>query len=334
MQTSYRELLRAFDKQKSYVLACIVSTRGASYQKAGAMMLITEQGRCYGLLSGGCLEADIALHAKHVFSTAEPKLLHYDLKGEEAVLWGLGAGCEGEVELVLQLINPANAFLYFDRVLAALSGGGQGCYKLSLCTNKAEYVEAQQAECEDTIAQNTHKELLDQRQDKTQNNTLCIPVEAAPLVVIVGAGPDVDALITMIEQLAWRVRVCDHREAQLQRFSSKFETVCSTALCEHSLSGASAIVIMSHNLARDQQALALALASSLNYIGLLGPEQRKQKLLKALGLTNKAQDKRLHGPIGLDLGGRGPEAIALSICAELQLFFSSSQKEKALAYLC
>ena len=75
---------------------------------------------------------------------------------------------------------------------------------------------------------------------------------------------------------------------------------------------------MSHHLASDRSYLEQLAATEVRYIGLLGPAARRNRLLSELGETGQALEGRLHGPAGIDLGGRGPAAIALSIVAEVQ----------------
>ncbi len=84
------------------------------------------------------------------------------------------------------------------------------------------------------------------------------------------------------------------------------------------LSSFDAAVVMSHHLASDRAYLAQLAATEIRYVGLLGPAARRDRLLSELGDSAKALEGRLRGPAGIDIGGRGPAAIALSIVAEIQ----------------
>ena len=121
MQENWVNISHQFDDQHSYVLATISATEGSTYYKTGAMMLISSQGDCIGLLSGGCLEADICQHAQEVFASGQTKLLRYDLMSDEALLWGLGLGCDGAIEIILNPINPTNSFLFNIFLLVTIS---------------------------------------------------------------------------------------------------------------------------------------------------------------------------------------------------------------------
>ena len=98
---------RARAERSPLVLATVVATRGSTYRKAGAQMLIGSGGRYEGILSGGCLEGDLAAHAASVLETGTPKMVRYDNRGDDDLLWGLGAGCEGGMDVWLVRLDPA-----------------------------------------------------------------------------------------------------------------------------------------------------------------------------------------------------------------------------------
>ena len=98
---------RARAEQDPLVLATVIATRGSTYRKAGAQMLIGPGGRYEGILSGGCLEGDLAAHAASVLHTGTPKMVRYDNRGDDDLLWGLGAGCEGGMDVWLIRLDPA-----------------------------------------------------------------------------------------------------------------------------------------------------------------------------------------------------------------------------------
>ena len=112
MDCSLQRLQPRFDQarvvKESLVLATVVATRGSTYRKAGAQILIGADKSCDGLLSGGCLEADIAERAATVLETGVPKMITYEHGGDGKAPWGLGLGCEGSMDIWLMRIDPAN----------------------------------------------------------------------------------------------------------------------------------------------------------------------------------------------------------------------------------
>src|ERR1700688_2121471 len=103
LDTSLELLLeRAPPKDPSRVLATVVATAGSTYRKPGARMLIMADGSYLGLLSGGCLEADLKLHAQQVLDSGTPRAVEYDMRGPDDILFGIGAGCEGAMRVLLE----------------------------------------------------------------------------------------------------------------------------------------------------------------------------------------------------------------------------------------
>jgi xanthine/CO dehydrogenase XdhC/CoxF family maturation factor len=123
--------------------------------------------------------------------------------------------------------------------------------------------------------------------------------------------------------MGWRCTVVDHRDAYVASgdFRGAEEVICEPAenlkdVVE--LPRYAAAVVMSHHLGSDRSYLRQLADSDVPYVGLLGPAHRRDRLLEEIGDPASRLSGRLHGPAGLDIGGRGPAAIALSIVAEIQ----------------
>ena len=107
---------------KPLVLASVYETQGATYSKAGAFMLMTGDGKFQGMLSGGCLEGDLAERAIQVVASGEPQCVSYDLAQDDEELWGLGVGCDGLMRIFLQALLPATNFEPFASMAGVLGG--------------------------------------------------------------------------------------------------------------------------------------------------------------------------------------------------------------------
>jgi len=147
-------------------------------------------------------------------------------------------------------------------------------------------------------------------------------VDPAPRILVIGAGPDALPVVEFIAQLGWSVTVVDHRPSYLDRIS--VDSVANTLLQSPAalsrdleLNAYAAAVVMSHNLAADRQYLGQLASSNIPFIGLLGPSARKARLLDELGDAGTSLQKRVHGPVGFDIGADTPESIALSIAAQI-----------------
>jgi xanthine/CO dehydrogenase XdhC/CoxF family maturation factor len=143
-----------------------------------------------------------------------------------------------------------------------------------------------------------------------------------PRLLIVGAGEDARPLAELAVRVGFRVTVADHRPGKLAsgHFPPKAQLlrIESRDLPEGlSLDEASRVVIMTHNYGEDLAALRALLETAAGYIGVLGPRARTERLLSAILAERPAEVSRVHGPVGLDIGGEGAEAVALSILAEI-----------------
>ncbi len=121
-----KKLQNAFERwtgqNKALVLATVYETEGSTYSKAGAQMLITGDGDFQGMLSGGCLEGDLAERARAVLESGAPQSVTYDLGQNDEELWGLGVGCDGLMRIFLQPVTPDNQYEPFTTMCKAYAG--------------------------------------------------------------------------------------------------------------------------------------------------------------------------------------------------------------------
>lgn len=301
----------------SWVLATVTDTVGASYRKPGAMMLIDANYATSGLVSGGCLEDDLKAHARGVFESGVATTVKYDLSEEEsASLWGLGLGCGGSIDVLLERISKANDFgglgavrtRYFD---------GKPCRldKIVVSPNPdrlGTFV------IRDPLPRDAQDFSRSTSTHTSGETTLSVPVSPVNRLLVCGAGPDAIPLVTLASQLAWQVIVTDPRPAYLseRHFPDAYDLVLSAPeeVELDRLGVLQAAVIMTHNVERDATWLKRLLSRPLSYVGLLGPAARRDMLLEQAGCAHLPH---LFGPAGLDIGAALPEEIALSIMAQI-----------------
>lgn len=332
MQLGLSSLFEFLDARPSgpLVLATIIKTRGTSYRKAGAMMLIDAHMKSSGLVSGGCLEDDLREHARAVLLSAKPAFVHYDLSQQEAAsVWGLGLGCGGEIDILLERIDADTHYgglaavrPYWDR------GDYCGLIKIT------RHIQPEQIGRFDVIlpGQPIAKEFGVGRFEMAQQATvvetdvarsIAMPISPARRLIVCGAGADAIPLVQLATELSWRVTVIDHRPAlnNPASFPGADRLLCRSPdeVTPDDLRRAQAAVIMTHNVDRDARYLQLLHAEPVQYIGLLGPRARRDSVVELAGVT---VDARLHGPAGLDIGSVLPEEIALSILAEIHAVLS------------
>jgi xanthine dehydrogenase accessory factor len=319
------------DRGEPLVLATIARTLGSTYRKAGAQMLIAGDGRGAGLLSGGCLEADLMERARTVLA-GTPVVADYDTRSSDDLIWGIGLGCEGAMTILLTRLDRANDYQPFAFVESCRRRGVAGNFALvTQSTNAVHPLGA--AFCSDSPAElpagvadvlRTTALRAATTVETSGATFLIAPVELPPRLLVLGAGPDAMPLVEIAGLMNWHVTVLDHRPAYAvaERFPRAQRVALNSAgelARELQSARYDAAVVMSHHLLSDQAYLdALAAHESIPYIGLLGPAPRRARLMQELGERSRGLDGRLHGPIGLDIGAKTPEAIALAIVAEIQ----------------
>ncbi|MCP4597622.1 XdhC family protein [Neptuniibacter sp.] len=299
-----------------WVLGTVYKTEGPCYRKAGAMMLFNSFGQQFGMLSGGCLESDIQTHARKVMQTGIPVTLCYDGSDEDDLAFQLGIGCGGTVYVLLQPVNRSNSYQQLDLVYESLLHRKSGYYGQMLPSSVAESIELSFFQSKDCV-ENERTTLI----DKGTQAWVMTAIHPDPHILIIGGGIDARPVVTMAKQLGWEVSVWDPRPANARReffLEADFllDNPVETLPDYVAQNRVQAVVAMSHNVSLDAEAILQLHRADLQYMALLGPENRKQKVLQLAGLRESDLTVPLSGPAGLNIGGELPESIALSILSE------------------
>jgi xanthine dehydrogenase accessory factor len=325
------------------VLATMVATAGSTYRKPGARMLILADGSFFGLLSGGCLEADLNIHAHHVMESGEPRAVEYDMRGPDDILFGIGAGCEGAMRVLLEpagLGSTAAAAL-----VAAARATSAGRPTSLVAVHESTEVPIGTYDSADlkvpALVSASHR-VLTERQSHQVNldiggarlRALVQYLAPPPHLLICGAGPDARPVVAAALSLGWRVSVVDHRPAYAvaHRFPGA-EVICVPArqlTAAVGMDSYHAAVVMSHHLQSDVAYLReLANGPTQGYIGLLGPAARRRRIMEELGSTAETLRPRIRGPVGIDIGAVTPDGIALSIVAQIHAWLAGRLADPA-----
>jgi xanthine dehydrogenase accessory factor len=348
-------LLPLFDRERAagnaVAVGVLVHTAGSTYRKPGALMLIAANGDYAGLLSGGCLEGDLREHALSVIETGEPRIVSYDLFGPDDLLWGLGIGCEGAMRILLLRAGPDRDWQPLTHLARSLASHTPtaigivvestspelpiGAIALPEGTAVTSLPATLSPQARSTLSgptvQNTLKEsTLSGRAAWAEGHTphwkmFALPLSLPPKLLILGAGPDAAPIVDFAARVNWKVTLVDHRPAYAD--PSHFPLAERVILARPEelgnavdLKHFAAAVVMSHHLSSDLSYLRILAGAPIPYVGLLGPALRREKLLNDLGDGAQQLRARLRAPVGLALGGRGPESVALAIIAEIHAF--------------
>jgi xanthine dehydrogenase accessory factor len=294
--------------------AVVTSVWGSAPQAEGATMLVSASGRMAGSVSGGCVETAVAEEVRSAIVRGTALRVRYGIRDERA--WEVGLACGGTLELLVQPAVPA-------AVLDAAQGPGGVVVAIALEGPYLGQIIAPDGPTPDVLRSG-------------RSRTARIPVDgtdtdvffevfARPQRLVVFGGVHIAvALVPMARALGYRTIVADGRPAFLtrERFPEADELILGwpgEAFAQTGLDAATAVVVLTHDPKFDDPALMIALRSAAGYVGAIGSKKtqaHRRARLRAAGLTD-AQLGRLHGPIGLDLGGRAPEETALAILAEM-----------------
>jgi xanthine dehydrogenase accessory factor len=328
-----RALIEAFDaanvRGERCALATVVSVDGSSYRKPGARMLVREGGTSTGTISAGCLEGDVIEHAKRVIRTGEAKLVEYDNSStSDEMIWGLGLGCNGIVRVLVEPL--ASGSLYIEALRRSCVGSVMVAtvYQSELAPAGARLVIDEEGnvsheKLSDTMAAVLEREVRAPSRGGMTSLKMLIETLLPPVpLVVFGAGLDALPVVELARGLGWQTEVVDPqaRPASLSRFAMADRVTLSRPeeVGMHvNITPRTMTLLMSHNYVHDLAFLKFLLASPARYIGVLGPRQRTERMLR--DLANEDTDlARLHYPAGLDIGANGPAEIALSIVAEMR----------------
>lgn len=338
-----RAVLRALRDDQPSVLATLVKVEGSSYRRVGARLLYQRDGNRIGSISGGCLEDDLVERARAVLSSGKSETVVYDTTSENDLVWGVGLGCHGIVHVTLERVTGLGSewslleMAWAQRRAAALAiafGREPGAARLlgaaRLSADRLDHTASLPAE----LAPALRECLMSQKNHYTDfqgASVLCEFIPPPLRLVIFGAGNDVIPLARLAKELGWSVSVRDPRAAYAtpQRFPGADDVAVLAPDAANTLSwdALTAAVVMTHHYRFDLPLIRALLPLELSYLGLLGPKKRAEKILgdaasSGLAITNGMR-ARLHAPVGLDLGGNGPEEVALAIVAEIQATFAA-----------
>ncbi|MCG8590984.1 MAG: XdhC family protein [Proteobacteria bacterium] len=324
---AYRELVAAGE---TGVLATLVRVDGHGYRRPGARWLQREGGSAVGLLSGGCIEAELAVRAERVRRGDAPEPAVFASEGAADPPWSWESGCAGTLSVWLEPVDArrdgglrARARARDARIRGATAfvwqGPGDAPGRRWEHDSRA-VPPGWPAGTEGATRRALARAVATGREQHVEAPGVSIWVEAwrpPPRLLVLGTGPDARAVCRLAVALDWEVEVAGVgaqrwpgvRRAWPCRPGALVGTAPPDATTE--------ALVMTHHWPSDLEWLRWLRRTDVAGVGVLGPRERTEALLEAVDPDKPFRD-RLRFPVGLDLGGDGPEAVALSIVAELQ----------------
>jgi xanthine dehydrogenase accessory factor len=318
---------------KPFGRAVVTSVWGSAPRPEGSSMLAASDGTIAGSVSGGCVESATALEIVGAIERGTPKLVTFGVTDERA--WEVGLACGGTIKVFVEpkigptLLEAARG--PGGEVLATIVAGpglGSSVRIMESGTILGPLpVRVGEDELRDAALDALRRQMSASRELQTDSGPVTVFLEAfprQPRLVIFGGVQIAVALVPLAKALGYRTIVADGRESFVgrDRFPDADELILAwpeEAFERIGLDSASYVCVLSHDPKFDEPALQIALRSPAAYVGAIGSrktQQARRDRLHESGLTDE-QIQRLHGPIGLELGGRQPAETALAILAEM-----------------
>lgn len=293
------------------VLVTVVDLDGSSYRKPGVRMLILENGKMIGAVSGGCVEKDILRQSETVFNSGVPKMMTYDGRYR--------LGCEGVLYILIEPFNPDSSFF----------NAFKNCLEQRHSFKIKSYYQKEEGERNHigSVIYFKTKNYAVYKVFKPNNEVLVFEDGLNPCfkLMIFGAEHDAVQLCKLAHFNGWEVSVISGplESKTITDFpgATAFFSVSPDALELHSIDSQTAVILMTHNFSNDLKYLLELKDSKPAYLGILGPSKRREKLLSQfLEYCPDVEDafvENIHAPAGLNIGAETPQEIAISIVSEI-----------------
>lgn len=337
---------RLVDSRQGGALVTLCRVEGSSYRRVGSQAVIEPPATMSGVLTGGCLERDLFELARQCLGKGAPRLAEFDLRPAADRLWGSGTGCPGKLCFLAEPLGLASTRVELEHWRVLLEEDREVRSILLYRSSRPTEPWIPGARwgllpgTDRAIPPGLHPALAllqDLEPGKAASFELELkgvgPVSCLlssrlppPRLVLLGAGRDLLPLARLASELGWKLVVADPRPTPER--SERFEGLATYIEArpgrlgeEVPLGRRTAVLVATHHFLDDLAHLPELLEAPLGYLGLLGSRHRSEELLAALASAPGKEPLRnrfqvLSTPAGLDLGGEGPEAVALSILAE------------------
>lgn len=360
-----KRIVEEYDKinftERKAALATVMRVSGSAYRRPGARMLIIDNGKWFGAISGGCLEGDALRKARKVILEGVAELVVYDtMSDDSAASIAVGLGCNGIVEILIEPIdpndskNPINLLKEFlqkeEAIIQATVFSTSDHTKVKpsdrvLLSNNQFISNCNFPTKIITTLKNDIKLVLNQAKPKIKKYNLAT-LEFEVLIEILtpsihlyifGGGFDTNPVVQMANQIGWKVTVTDDCVAHLgtHRFPLANEVIMAPRdqiSSQFKFNKYTAAVLISHNFKYDLAVYKELSKTDISYIGIMGPKKRFLKMIEVLQNENVTIGKQIiditHAPIGLNIGAETPDEISLSIIGEIQAAFKNKNGEK------
>lgn len=336
----YQRIGEVLADGREAALATIVSVEGSAYRRPGAKMLVEANGESYGLITAGCIEDEVMALVEEVLTEGKPRIETYDLM-EDDDIWGLGLGCNGIIDVLVEPVTPALTPLIHavaDRqsigqltiVSESEAIGTRAYYQdgdwIAIDDAVPDWVLEEASSATETLVEENKADTLTRSSDDDHVRVFIEGIQPAPRLLVLGSGPDVGPMVELGRRNGFITEVASFRgavdiEERFPEANAHYSTKPAMLGDVAALDGQTYAVVMTHNFLDDRIALGELVDAGIPYIGLMGPRKRFEEMCEDFAEENRSfsEDElsRIYTPVGLDLGSGTPYGIATSVIAEV-----------------
>ncbi len=297
---------------RGVAIATVVQTWGSAPRPVGSQLVIDMDGAMEGSVSGGCVEGAVVVDAMEAVVDGAAKLLEFGVSDDEA--FAVGLACGGEIKVLVEPVGTVIPVELLERLVEAREEGTPVAYVTDIETGKPHLKPA---------TAYPERMRLDRSGIEEDGRTF-VAIHNPPLrMVIVGAVHIAQHLVSMARACGYKPILIDPRPAfaSESRFPDQLilDDWPDAAMRALKIDARTAVVTLTHDPKLDDPAIVTALESDAFYLGCLGSKRTHAKRVERLREVDftDAEIARIHAPVGLDIGGREPGEIAVSIMAQI-----------------
>lgn len=318
------------------VLVTVVGVDGNAYRRPGARMLVGSDGHTVGSVTAGCVEGAVRETVDTVLDTGTARLRRFDLAADDDV-WGLGVGCDGVVDLLVEPVGPSARPLtrpFRDREPVTVVTAIDPDAPVRIGTRAVHRPQAdgldpggwEDAPAGTAAIETAAREATGRRTLPGGTTVFVDRIRPPPRLYLFGTGTDVGPVVETAARAGFQVVVVGFRggRATADRFPAATDVRSGSPAEVRSMvdvDDRSYAVVMTHDFVDDTVLVDELTRTDIGYLGLMGPSERFDRIREALAADGRtlstAELAPIHTPIGLDLGSGTPHGIAISIVAEL-----------------
>lgn len=330
---SVREVI---ESDEEAVLATVISVEGSAYRRPGAKMLV-RQTEAEGHITAGCLEDEVFDLAEEVLEDGSPRVKTYDLMNDDDDVWGLGVGCDGIIDILLEPVDQSHQPIVDSiesresivtlTVTSTEGMGSKAYYDGDEFYTASEYFSVDMFDELKSVAEELIQSGRSGSVKMSNGSTVFLDGYAPdPRIVVFGSGHDVGPVVEQGTKNGFEVEVVSFRggidlKGRFPRADSVKHSSPFSVSEDVQLGSDTYAIVMTHNFIDDRMVVGELLRSDVNYIGLMGPMERFEEMLEEFNAEGEEFSEKefslMYTPVGLDLGGGSPYQIATSIVGEI-----------------